>query len=368
MKKIIQYFCLVSLVLYTCTSCEEDSNTDTGAPELTSVTTTTDFNTPLTTCSLGDWVVLHGKHLHNVSGIDINGVEVNLRNSYIEADKVTLQVPRALPETGEPTNKIKITYGESTSELSMNIFIPEFIVKGLDYEWAAKGSMVKIQGANLDIYGVTKESTQVTFGNTTAEIIETTADYVKIVVPNNANKGDRITMKSKMGTTVIPSLYCDDNNLFEGFEGGFGWAGTDRFVTDGSKAGDVVACNGKYLRIDMVHAIDWFPIIANGYVFPLEMWNHPEEWVLKFEVVTLKPICEKFIEFDQTKYQWRPADGIEFNTFEKWRTITLEMTDVLRNGYTQDPNAGFLFQLSLNGGKKEAVDFGLDNFRLFHKE
>lgn len=41
-------------------------------------------------------------------------------------------------------------------------------------------------------------------------------------------------------------LYRDDTNLFEGFEGGFGWAGTDNLVTDGSREGDIAPCNGKY--------------------------------------------------------------------------------------------------------------------------
>lgn len=368
MKKIIRYFCLMSLAFATFTSCENDSDNDSGVPELISVTTTTDFNTPLTSCNLGDWIVLHGKNLRNVSNIDINGVEINIRNSFLESEKITLQVPRALPEEGEPTNKIKITGAEKTSELSVSISIPKLIVNGLENEWAVTGDTVKILGANFDIYDVTKENGQVTFGNTDTDITETTADYVKVVIPNGAIKGDHIKIQSKNGTTPVPGLYRDDRNLFEGFEGGFGWAGTDNLVTDGTKAGDVAACNGKYLRIAKMHNGEWFAFIANGYVWPKEMWDHPEDWCLKFEVVTQKPINEKFIQFDQTKYQWKPWTTTEFNTYGKWRTITLEMTDVLLNGYTQDPNAGFLFQLSLNGGTNEMVDLGIDNFRLFYKK
>lgn len=368
MKKIIQYFCLMSLAYMTFTSCDNDSEDISGAPELISVTTTTDLNTPLTTCNLGDWIVIHGKNLHNVSKININGVEMNIRDSFLESDRITLQVPRALPETGEPTNAIKITGTQGISELSINISIPELIITGLENEWATIGDTVKIQGANFDIYDVTKENGQVTFDNTTAEITETTADYVKIIVPNGVHKGNRIKIQSKAGTTLVPGLYCDERNLFEGFEGGFGWAGTDNLVTDGTHAGDVTACNGKYLRIARMHNGEWFAFIANGYVWPAEMWEHPEEWCLKFEIATLEPINEKFIQFDQTKYQWKPWSTTEFNTYGKWKTITLEMTDVLLDGYTQDPNAGFLFQLSLNGGTNEMVDFGLDNFRLFHKE
>lgn len=368
MRKIVQYFCLMSLAFAFFISCENDSDNDSEAPVLISVTTTTDFNTPLTSCNLGDWIVLHGKNLRNISEIDINGVEINIKDSFLESNKITVQVPRALPEEGEPTNAIKVMGAEKTSELSINISIPKLIVTGLDNEWAVIGDTVKIKGANFDIYNVTDQDGRVLFGNSSATITETAADYVKVVVPTNAVKGDRIKIQSKAGVTLVPGLYCDERNLFEGFEGGFGWAGTDNLVTDGTHGGDVAACNGKYLRISKMHNGEWFAFIANGYVWPLEMWNHPEDWCLKFEIVTQEPINEKFIQFDQTKYQWKPWTTTEFNTYGKWKTIMLEMTDVLLNGYTQDPNAGFLFQLSLNGGSNEMVDFALDNFRLFHKE
>lgn len=368
MKNIVQYFCLVSLALVTFISCDNDSENSFGTPELISVTTAADLDTPITTCNLGDWIVLHGKNLSNVSGINVNGVEVNLRNSFLESNKITLQVPRALPEEGEPTNAIKIMDAQNSSEVSMDISIPDLIITGLDNEWAAIGDTVKINGANFDIYDVTVEDGQVSFGNTSAVITESAVDYIKIVIPTGAMKRDQVKIQTKTGIVSVPGPYCDDRNLFEGFEGGFGWAGTDDFVTDGTNAGDVAACNGKYLRISRMHNGEWFAFIANGYVWPAEMWNHPEEWCLKFEIVTQEPINEKFIQFDQTKYQWKPWAATEFNTYGKWRTIRLEMTDVLLNGYTQDPDAGFLFQLSLNGGSDEMVDFGLDNFRLYHKE
>lgn len=47
--------------------------------------------------------------------------------------------------------------------------------------------------------------------------------------------------------------------------------------------------------------------------------------------------------------------------------MVLEMTDVLFEGYTQNPEAAFLFQISLHGGNAETVDIGLDNFRLYRK-
>lgn len=54
--------------------------------------------------------------------------------------------------------------------------------------------------------------------------------------------GSEIKVVSRNSTVTAPVLYRDNTNLFEGFEGGFGWAGTDNLVTDGSHAGDVPPC------------------------------------------------------------------------------------------------------------------------------
>lgn len=81
-------------------------------------------------------------------------------------------------------------------------------------------------------------------------------------------------------------LYRDDTNLFEGFEGGFGWAGTDNLVTDGSREGDIAPCNGKYFYMNEVLHANWYIFIANAVMWPKEMWENPENWCMKFEMFT----------------------------------------------------------------------------------
>lgn len=367
MNKLIRYAFLMGLVAFSLSSCNDDDNLSSKF-ELTSITTTTDFDTPLSSCNLGDWIVLHGTGLDNVSEIDVNGVKVNLRNSFLEPTKITLQVPRALPENGNPTNAISITNGSESLNQSIAISIPDLIIKGLDNEWAAVGDTVKLLGSNFDIYDITFGNGHVLFASSEAKITETAEDFVKVIVPTGAKKGDKVKVQSKGIDVLVPGQYCDDRNMIETFDAGFGWAGTDGLVTDGTNQGDVPACNGKYLRIAREHDGGWFCFIANAVMFPEEMWNNPEEWCMKFEIVTQIPINEKFIQFDQTHYKWEPWNVTEFDTYGDWKTITLEMTDVLFEGYTQDPTAAFLFQLSLNGGSNEKVDFGIDNFRLYKKE
>ena len=366
MRRIVYNFGLICLMLIVFICCDDDANSG-GAPELMKITSTTDFETSLTQCDLGDWIVIHGENLEYVTSVNINGVEVNMRDVFLEKDKITVQVPRELPD-GEATNKVIITMGDFTSEINLDVFIPNLIVTGLENEWAVIGDTVKLNGNNFDLYDVTIDNGTVYFGDIIAEVTEASADYIKVIVPNGAIKGSQVKVQSENATAIAPGLYCDARNLFEGFEASFGWAGTDNLVTDGTKPGDVVPCNGKYFRVSQVHDGGWYIFIANSYMWPAEVWANPEEWCLKFEIFTQIPISDKFIQFDQTKYQWKPWGVIAFDTYGKWKTVTLEMTDVLLNGYTQDPNSAFLFQLSLQGGGAETVDFGLDNFRLFHKE
>lgn len=365
MKKIVYSLCLIlSSFIFIC--CDDNENGG-GISELMKITSTTDLETPVTQCNLGDWIVIHGVNLENTSSININGVEVNIRDAFLEESKITVQVPRSLPD-GEPTNKVKITADGVSSEIELYVSIPDLVATGLENEWAFVGDSVKIMGNNFDLYDVTKDNGQVTFGDIVAEITETAADYVKVVVPSGAEKGCRVMVQGKNVSVNVPGLYCDSRNLFEGFDASFGWAGTDNLVTDGTNVGDVDPCNGKYFRMSQVHDGGWYIFIANTYMWPAEMWNNPQEWCLKFEIVTQKAISDKFIQFDQTKYQWKPWGVTPFDTYGKWKTVTLEMTDVLMDGYTQDPNTAFLFQLSLQGGSAESVDIGVDNFRLFHKE
>ncbi|WP_281514456.1 glycan-binding surface protein [Phocaeicola sartorii] len=364
MKSKFCSFIILCALLFV--ACEDDTNNVT-QPQVMKITSTTDLETPLNACNLGDWVVVHGQGLDNVTSINVNGVEVNIRDVFREANRITLQIPRELPE-GEPTNKIRVNSVDLVSEAELLVSIPDLIVTGLDNEWAIVGDTVKVCGNNFDLYDVTEDTGEVFFGNVKAKITETKADFVKVVVPVGALNGSEIKVVSRNSTVTAPVLYRDNTNLFEGFEGGFGWAGTDNLVTDGSHAGDVPPCNGKYFRINQVHDGGWYIFIANACMWPAELWANPEKWCLKFEMFTQKPFNGKFFQFDQTHYQWKPEEMGVSNTYGKWQTMILEMTDVLFEGYTQEPTSAFLFQISLQGGKAETVDIGLDNFRLYRKK
>lgn len=361
-SKFCSFMILCALLFVAC-----DNDTDNMAqPQVMKITSTTDLETSLSACNLGDWVVVHGEGLDNVTSINVNGVELNIRDVFREANRITLQIPRELPE-GEPTNKIRVNVADLVAETDLAVSIPDLIVTGLDNEWAVAGETVKVCGNNFDLYDVTADAGEVFFGDAKAKITETQATFVTVVVPNGVSNKSQIKVVSKKSTVIAPVLYRDDTNLFEGFESGFGWAGTDNLVTDGSREGDIAPCNGKYFYMNEVLHANWYIFIANAVMWPKEMWENPENWCMKFEMFTQKPFSGNYFQFDQTHYLWKPEEHGVTNTHGKWQTMVLEMTDVLFEGYTQNPEAAFLFQISLHGGNAETVDIGLDNFRLYRK-
>lgn len=374
MKTIYHIFrvCGIGLLLTGLASCDDDNGVTqstgcSGVPQLTSITTTTDLKTSISSCNLGDWIVLHGQNLCAAESIIVNGVSVNMREVFLEPSKATLQVPRQLAESG-PTNRIEVVGESNSTKLDVTIDIPELILTGLTHEFAAAGETVNINGANFDLYEITGEKGKVYFGTTAAEITATTEKYITVVVPAGAKENDIVRVTGEKSDKTAPGRYRDTRGIFESFEGGFGWAGTDGMVTDGTKPGDVKACHGKYLRIAKQFGDwDWFPFIANVYTWPEEVFSNPELYCLKFEVATLASIAKKFINFDQTNYQWRPWEASEFTTYGKWITITLEMKDVL-NGTSNYPGGNFLFQLAIQGPGPEYLDLCIDNYRIMKKE
>lgn len=133
-SKFCSFMILCALLFVAC-----DNDTDNMAqPQVMKITSTTDLETSLSACNLGDWVVVHGEGLDNVTSINVNGVELNIRDVFREANRITLQIPRELPE-GEPTNKIRVNVAGLVAETDLAVSIPDLIVTGLDNEWAVAG-------------------------------------------------------------------------------------------------------------------------------------------------------------------------------------------------------------------------------------
>ena len=70
-------------------------------------------------------------------------------------------------------------------------------------------------GNNFDLYDVTADAGEVFFGDAKAEITETQATFVTVVVPNGVSNKSQIKVVSKKSTVIAPVLYRDDTNLLK---------------------------------------------------------------------------------------------------------------------------------------------------------
>ena len=95
MKSKFCFFMILCALLFV--ACDNDTD-NMAQPQVMKITSTTDLETSLSACILGDWVVVHGEGLDNVTSINVNGVELNIRDVFREANRITLQIPREVPE------------------------------------------------------------------------------------------------------------------------------------------------------------------------------------------------------------------------------------------------------------------------------
>ena len=117
--------------------------------------------------------------------------------------------------------------------------------------------------------------------------------------------------------------------------------------------------------------LEWTAVWTIEGAAPKEAWDNPEEWCVRFEILTKKSLTKKAIVFngDASGYRWEPWQSVEFNTYGKWRTISIDMTD-WGGGKTSDEalkgNSNFILQL-IPHGVAEDLDIAIDNIRIVKK-
>lgn len=386
MKKNILYRISRSLLSVMCCTlvfiaCSDDDtkNRESGPLKFIKVTNTTDFETTLTAGALGNWIVLHGENMNTVKGININGIDCDMREVYVEQAKITLRVPRELPK--EATDKITIVTADgATVEMDFPIALPELKVTGIENEFCFVADTMKINGANFDLYNIAKEKDAVAvIGSQEVKLYESFADYVSFIVPAGAEPGDKVYLKYTDNDGVVQQMkvsgaFRDETGMQMDFENYGGWNGGD-WITDGSKAGDPLPCNGKFSHLVKNSSdwewLEWTAVWTIEGAAPKEAWDNPEEWCVRFEILTKKSLTKKAIVFngDASGYRWEPWQSVEFNTYGKWRTISIDMTD-WGGGKTSDEalkgNSNFILQL-IPHGVAEDLDIAIDNIRIVKK-
>jgi hypothetical protein len=335
-----------------------------GTPTLTGVTAPTDRTQVSMSGNLADWIIVQGTNLCNVSKLSFNDVDVSLAEAYITSTEITVQVPRVVPKN--VTNTITVTTAAGTAQTTYKLSIPAMTVMSMANEYVAPGQRGAIVGMNFDLYEVSPAKGKILWNGTPLAITKTTADSVYFVVPANATPGATLKVVGANGS------YKDDRNIIFGYDtNGSVWGGTD-YITTGPTPAPV---NGPYARVQKsINAWAWTEFtVNNNIVLPADVAVNPNNYVLRFEVNTVKPFNANVIKFaidgdpgsGVNSYQWKPATP--FYTRGQWSTQTVPLSAFITDKASLDKplhECKFIF----HGDGALDADISFDNFRIVPKD
>jgi hypothetical protein len=340
-----------------------------GTPGISSVSGPTDRSAAITSGSLADWVIIQGSNFCSVSSVTFNDVNADLKDAYITANEITLRVPRVVPKN--VTNTITVTTPGGTAQTSYTVSVPVLSVTGMANEYVAAGQRGAIVGSNFDLYEVTPTKGKVLWNGTPLAITKTTSDSVFFTVPANATPG--ATLKVVDGNTkeiAVPGRYKDDRNIIFGYDtNGSVWGGTD-YITTGPTPAPV---NGPYVRINKsIGDWTWTEFSAhNNIVLPADIVSNLSNYVLRFEVNTLKPFSSNAVRISidgdaeaVNTYWWTPT--APFNTRGQWRTMTIPLSSFIKNTSALNIPLHKCQIVFIGPGVLDA-DISFDNFRIVPK-
>ncbi|MGI4822557.1 MAG: glycan-binding surface protein [Janthinobacterium lividum] len=341
-----------------------------GTPGISSVSSPTNRTAAITGGNLADWVIIQGSNFCSVSSVTFNDVSVDLTSAYITANEITLQVPRSVPKN--VTNVITVTTPGGAAQTSYKVTVPVMSVTGMANEYATPGQRGAVVGSNFDIYDVTPTKGKVLWNGTPVAITKTTADTLYFVVPANATPG--ATLKVVDGNakeTAVPGHYKDNRNIIFGYDtNGSVWGGTD-FITTGPTPAPV---NGPYVRVSKsIGDYQWTEFSAhNNIALPTDIVSNLNNYVLRFEVNTLKPFNSNAIRISidgdtdkKNTYTWAPTSP--FNTRGQWRTMTIPLSTFIKDPTALNKSLHECHFVFIGPGVLDA-DMAFDNFRIVPKD
>jgi hypothetical protein len=360
---------LSAIALSSCK--KEDVSSCGGTPGIMTVSATTSRSTAVTTGNLADWVIIQGSNFCSVSSVTFNDVEADLKDAYITSNEITLQVPRVVPKN--VTNTITVTTPGGTATTKYTVAVPPLAVASMTNEYALAGEKVAIVGQNFDLYGVTPATGKVLLNSTPVAITKATADSVYFIVPAGVATGAVVKLTGANGFEKEAAFrYKDDRNILFGYDkNGSLWGGTD-FITSAATPG---AISGPYIRVNQsIAAWAWTEISANNnIVIPKDVLTNPGNYLLKFEVNTLKPfttnVLRVAIDGDPggnppvNTYQWHPTTP--FSTKGKWNTRSANLSEFITKPDLS--KATHEVRVIIFGDGALDADMSFDNFRIVPK-
>ncbi|WP_320051898.1 glycan-binding surface protein [uncultured Acetobacteroides sp.] len=380
--KYLLFFALISAMMMSCDDIVtyndgyDNGLTSTGAPTIAKISPVNSRESSITEGALAQMIVIQGENLSGVKSITINDVEVDLTEAYIKAKEIVLPIPRVLPTT--VNNKLVVTTQKGVVSVDFKVVIPDLKLDGLYNDFVNPGDTARIEGDFFDLYKVDKANGSVTLGGNKIDIIDATGSEIRVKIPDNAVPGSKIVISSPLVKTPLELKWRDTGIQLLNYAdlGGYNWiwAGAN-LITSGSNAGDPKPLIGypSYSRVvrSNVAAWDWFVIFGgNTAVNDADVVAHPENYWFKFEINTKSSsplaIGNMIFQLNGGQYSWNPAaGGISFNTYEKWRTVKLDLKTFM--GDKTIENGRNPFNIIFLNTALFSCDLSLVNFRIVHK-
>lgn len=412
MKINIKNISLSAMAIIAFASCSDvvdysvpDRTSNSGAPAISQIYDVQDtgYVAPLNGGVLNQMIHIKGQNLANAKKIRFNDVDVDVRQVYATTDEAWVKIPRVIP--GVQNDILLYETDKGTTEINFPVSIPSVEIEGLKNEFALQGNQVQITSDYMDLYGF-NDTTETSPAKVYIENVDAgyrkeihcdscSEKFTSIVIPEDCPDNSLIHFSwheiSGDKTATLP-YRMTDQLMFGDFSGDLGWWNDwgKGLVTDGTKSGDPESLGFSFLRVKGTYdAWSWNSTGFGCNWRWLDASAHPENYVLKFEVATNS--SNPFNNYGDNgasgsknggynltlqaggegRCQFDPVSMGINNTYGKWITVSIPLTDVLKGGSLPteaDQYIALEFVMQPNTADAWNVDHCFGQFRIEPKK
>ena len=412
MKINIKNISLSAMAILAFASCSDvvdysvpDRTSNSGAPAISQIYDVQDtgYVAPLNGGVLNQMIHIKGQNLANAKKIRFNDVDVDVRQVYATTDEAWVKIPRVIP--GVQNDILLYETDKGTTEINFPVSIPSVEIEGLKNEFALQGNQVQITSDYMDLYGF-NDTTETSPAKVYIENVDAgyrkeihcdscSEKFTSIVIPEDCPdnslihfswheiSGDKTaTLPYRMTDQLMFGNFGSDINCWNDWGKGL--------VTDGTKSGDPESLGFAFLRVKGTYdAWSWNSTGFGRNWRWLDASAHPENYVMKFEVATNS--SNPFNNYGDNGASGSKNGGYNFtlqaggkgrcqfdpvsmginNTYGKWVTVSIPLTDVLKGGSLPteaDQYMALEFVMQPNTADAWNVDHCFGQFRIEPKK
>ena len=330
-------------------------------------------------------------------------MDVDVRQVYATTDEAWVKIPRVIP--GVQNDSLVYETDKGEVKMYFPVSIPSVEIEGLKNEFALQGNQVQINSDYMDLYGF-NDTTETSPAKVYIENVDAgyrkeihcdscSEKFTSIVIPKDCPDNSLIHFSwheiSGDKTVTLP-YRMTDQLMFGDFNGDLGWWNDwgKGLVTDGTKSGDPESLGFGFLRVKGTYdAWSWNSTGFGCNWRWLDASAHPENYVLKFEVATNS--SNPFNNYGDNGASGSKNGGYNFtlqaggegrcqfdpvsmginNTYGKWVTVSIPLTDVLKGGSLPTAEDQFIaLELVMQPNTADAwnVDHCFGQFRIEPKK